>query len=146
MLAPLLGVSVKSLASELSERNGYVVLARGLGDAEVARLEVRDLPGLTFAADSVRKMTGGDDFQPLLGGVNAAGVGNAGIEGADNTLLAGKAGSELIALAPGGYSLPAEPAHVRAARAGEGLVLTIDEPLQVDLGRNLVDHLEGLRV
>lgn len=140
-LAPLLGVPVKSLAGELSERNGYVVLARGLGDAEVARLEVQDLPGLTFAADSVRMMTGGDVFQPLLGGVNAAGVGDAGIEGADNTLLAGKAGSELIALAPGGYSLPAEPTHVRAARAGEGLVLTIDEPLQVEVVKDLAAQM-----
>jgi cell division protein FtsI (penicillin-binding protein 3) len=140
-LAPLLGVAARSLARELSERNGYVVLARGVRDAEVARLEARDLAGLSFAAASVRVMTGGDVFQPLLGGVNAAGVGDAGVEEADNTVLAGNAGSALIALAPGGYSLPGEPTHVIPARAGKGLVLTIDEPLQVEVAKDLAAQM-----
>jgi len=136
-LAPLLRVPVARLAGELGERNGYVVLARGLTNAEVAPIERRDLAGLSFAADSVRVMTGSDVFQPLIGGVDAAGVGDAGIEQADNALLAGKAGSELVALAPGGYTLPGGPTHLTAAKAGTGLVLTIDEPLQVEVEKDL---------
>ncbi len=141
ILAPLLGVPKRLLAGELGERNGYVVLARGLKDAQVAPIEARDLPGLSFAADSVREMTGGQVFQPLLGGVNAAGVGDAGVEEADNPLLAGKTGSELLALAPGGLALPSEPTHVVPAKAGTGLVLTIDEPLQVEVEKDLAAQM-----
>ncbi len=140
-LAPLLRVPVARLAGELGERNGYVVLARGLTNAEVAPIERRDLAGLSFAADSVRVMTGSDVFQPLIGGVDAAGVGDAGIEQADNALLAGRAGSELVALAPGGYTLPGGPTHVAAAKAGTGLVLTIDEPLQVEVEKDLAAQM-----
>jgi len=140
-LAPLLGVPVARLVAELSEHNGYVVLARSLRDAAVAPIERRDLAGLTFASDPVRVTTGGQDFQPLIGGVNAAGVGDAGVEEAENSLLAGKPGSELVALAPGGYALPAKPTDVSASKAGTGLVLTIDEPLQVEVEKDLASQI-----
>jgi len=140
-LAPLLGVPVARLVAELSEHNGYVVLARGLKDAAVAPIERRDLAGLTFASDSVRVTTGGKDFQPLIGGVNAAGVGDAGVEEAENSLLAGRSGSELVALAPGGLALPTKPTDVVASKAGTGLVLTIDEPLQVEVEKDLAAQI-----
>ena len=144
-LAPLLGVPVAGLVRELRERDGYVVVARGLTNARLARIEARDLAGLTFAPDTVRVLTGGQIFQPLIGGVNAAGVGDSGVEEAENNLLAGKPGSELVALAPGGYSLPTAPTHVTAAQSGTGVVLTIDEPLQVEVEKDLAAQIVRTR-
>ena len=108
-LGPLLGVPIARLAPNWASRTGYVVLARGLRDAVVAGIEKRDFAGLAFVADSVRVSTGGDVFQPLLGVVNTTGVGYEGIEEADNSLLAGRAGRERVALAPGWYALPGKP-------------------------------------
>jgi len=140
-LARLLGVAAGPLRRELSEHNGYVVVARDLTDARVARIETRDLAGLSFIGDTVRVSTGGAVFQPLLGGVNAAGIGDSGVEAADNDLLAGKPGRELVALAPGGYTLPAAPTDVTPAKPGTGLVLTIDEPLQVEVYKDLAAQM-----
>ena len=106
-LGHLLGVPTARLTAELSERNGHVVLARGLDDAVVAGIEKHDFAGLAFVADSVRVSTGGDVFQPLLGVVNTTGVGYEGIEEADNGLLAGRAGRETVALRRGGTRSPA---------------------------------------
>ena len=140
-LGHLLGVPTARLTAELSERNGHVVLARGLDDAVVAGIEKHDFAGLAFVADSVRVSTGGDVFQPLLGVVNTTGVGYEGIEEADNGLLAGRAGRETVALAPGRYALPGRPTHLLAARPGTGIVLTIDEPLQVEVTKDLAAQI-----
>ena len=140
-LAPMLKVSVATLTSKLSERNGYVVLARSLSNQAVAPIESGGFSGLSFAPDSVRVTSGGDLFQPILGGVNAAEQGYAGVEYAYNYLLAGKPGSELAAVAPGGITLPSAPKDVVPARAGTGLVLTIDEPLQVETERDVAAQM-----
>jgi len=140
-LAPLLKVSPAKLTGELSEHNGFVVLARALTDSEVAPIEAASFAGLTFAPDPVRVTSGGGLFQPILGGVNAAGQGDGGIEYSFNALLAGKPGSEIAAIAPGGITLPAKPKDVVAARAGTGLVLTIDEPLQVEAERDVAAQM-----
>ena len=57
-LGHLLGVPTARLTAELSERNGHVVLARGLDDAVVAGIEKHDFAGLAFVADSVRVLHG----------------------------------------------------------------------------------------
>ena len=144
-LAPLLGLPVRRLVSELDQRDGHVILATDLRSSTVAQIEPRDLAGLSFVADSVRVTTGGDVFQPLVGRVNTAGVGYAGVEEAENTLLAGRPGHERIDLGPGRYALPAGPTDVVQARPGTGIVVTIDEPLQVEVEKDLAAQIDATR-
>lgn len=142
-LAPLLHQHVSTLAGELAEKNGYVVLARALTNSAVDPIEADGFAGLTFAPVEVRVASGGGVFQPVLGDVNTANVGYSGIEYAYNDVLAGRAGSEIAAVAPGGITLPAKPSHVVAPRAGTGIVLTLDEPLQVETERAVAAQMRA---
>ena len=136
-LAPLLNEPASTLAPLLHERNGYVVLAREVTAATKARIAALGLPGIAFLDDTLRVSPGGSLFQPLLGGVNYAGHGDASLEYEYDHLLSGTPGSEIVAEAPGGLALPAGAREVVAPKQGTGLVLTIDEPLQLEVTRDL---------
>jgi cell division protein FtsI (penicillin-binding protein 3) len=142
-LAPLLHLRASALARELSERNGYVVIARMLTDNAVDRVEAGAFAGLSFLPVEERVTPGDDVFQPVLGDVNTANVGYSGIEYADNSILAGQPGSEVAAVAPGGITLPTKPTDVRAPSAGTGVVLTLDEPLQVETERDVAAQMRA---
>jgi cell division protein FtsI (penicillin-binding protein 3) len=142
-LAPLLNLRASALARELSERNGYVVIARTLTNDAVDRVEAGAFAGLSFLPVEERVTPGDEVFQPVLGDVNTANVGYSGIEYADNNILAGQAGSEVAAVAPGGITLPTKPTDVRPPSAGTGVVLTLDEPLQVDTEREVAAQMRA---
>jgi cell division protein FtsI (penicillin-binding protein 3) len=144
-LAPLLGDGVAPLAAELHEKNGYVVLARRVTPSVEARLSALDEPGVSFVDDDSRLDPGGSTFQPVLGGVNEPArvvQGDAGIELAYNSLLAGHAGSEVVPESPSGLVLPGKPTDVEPAEQGDGLVLTLDEPLQLEVTRDVEAEME----
>jgi cell division protein FtsI (penicillin-binding protein 3) len=142
-LAPLLHARVSTLARALSERNGYVVLGRELTNSAVEPIEAGAFAGLSFAPVEQRVTSGDGVFQPILGDVNTANAGYSGIEYADNDLLSGRAGSETAAVAPGGITLPAKPHDVVAPKPGMGIVLTIDEPLQVAAERDVAAQMRA---
>jgi cell division protein FtsI (penicillin-binding protein 3) len=130
-LAPLLGVPAARLGVELAEKNGYVVLARQVGSGLESAIANLAVDGITFQSDPRREYPGGTAFEPLLGGVNAAGQGDAGIEYADEALLSARSGSEILPESPVG-PLPGSPMDVVPAKQGDDLVLSLDEPLQVE--------------
>ncbi len=144
-LAPLLGLPAARLAVELHERNGYVVLARQVAPSLQASVGALDEPGISFVADDARLQPGGAIFQPVLGGVNEPdGIveGDAGVEEAYDPLLAGRAGSEVVPESPDGLALPGAPSQVSPAVQGDGLVLTLDEPLQVEVTRDVEAEMQ----
>ncbi len=139
-LAPLLRLGRQRLRPRLlSRRSGYA----GFGEAMEISTSTEStigklgLPGITFQADSQRVFPDGALFQPLIGGVNAAGQGDAALEYQMNHSLAGRAGSEIVAEAPGGVELPAGASDVVPPVQGSSLVLTIDEPLQVEVTKDV---------
>ncbi len=142
-LAPLLHLRISTLSSALSERNGYVVLARDLPNNAVDPIEEGAFAGLSFVPAEQRVTSGDGVFQPVLGDVNASNLGYSGIEYAYNDLLSGRAGSEVAAVAPGGITLPAKPHDVVAPKPGMGVVLTIDEPLQVETERDVAAQMRA---
>ncbi|HLN15336.1 MAG TPA: penicillin-binding protein 2 [Acidimicrobiales bacterium] len=132
-LAPLLGLPVDRLAGLLHERNGYVALARDVPLAEGAKVAAANQPGITLIDDSHRVVPNGQLAAPVLGATGAAGTGNGGLEYAYQHLLAGTPMSETLLESPLGVALPGS--HVTgasASRAGTGLELSIDEPLQYE--------------
>jgi cell division protein FtsI (penicillin-binding protein 3) len=143
-ISPLLGMGAERLAAELHQRNGYVVLARQVSSQTESELAALAEPGISFVEDDARLQPGGAVFQPVLGSVNEPdGVvqGDAGIEEADDALLAGHPGSEVIAESPAGLQLPSAPSKVKPAQQGDGVVLTLDEPLQVEVTRDVESEM-----
>ncbi len=136
-LAPVLHQSATKLAHELSERNGFVVVAREVSSSVETQAEKLGLAGITFQADTMRVSPDASLFEPLLGGLDYAGHGAAALELKYDGLLSGKVGSEVVPDAPGGVQLPGNATDVVPPRQGTGLVLTIDEPLQVEVTRDV---------
>ena len=136
-LAALLGLSVPALAAKLTEHSGYVPLAYQVGATVEQEIASLDLPYLTFAPDLARTDPDGNLFSPLLGIVGFSGRGLSGLEYLDNSLLAGTPGSEVVPTGPNGEGLPGSATEVVAARQGTSLVLSLDEPLQFEVTRDL---------
>jgi len=131
-LAPLLASRAASLAVELSRHSGYVVLARQVEPSVESKIASLAINGITFQPDPKRVYVDPSVFEPVLGGVYASGHGDAGVEYAYDRELSGRAGREVVPESAAGTPLPGSPAQVVPARQGSALVLTLDEPLQVE--------------
>ncbi len=141
-LAPYLGQSPAQLASLLHQHSGYVPLAKNLSVTKATKIADQGFPGITMVDGSEREVPNGTLASPVLGVVNAADKGAAGLEYADTKLLAGKAGSETLLESPGGVVLPGTPVTQKtAAEAGTGLELTLDEPLQYTTEQDLASEI-----
>jgi cell division protein FtsI (penicillin-binding protein 3) len=146
-LSPLLGVPAISLVPKLEERGpgaGYVVLASNVSVADAATMASDAFPGITLADTSARSNPDGALAESVLGGTFANGAGSAGLEYANQQLLAGQNGVEQVGESPSGVSLPFAPTVIlKRPIPGTGLELTIDAPLQYvteqALGTELVD-------
>jgi cell division protein FtsI (penicillin-binding protein 3) len=142
-LASMLGLSVPALRAKLSEHSGYVPLAYQVNGTLEHKVASLDLPYLTFAPDVSRTDPDGDLFSPLLGIVGFSGQGLSGLEYLENSLLAGSPGSEVVPTGPNGEGLPGSPTDVVAARQGTSLVLSLDEPLQFEVTKDLSQQIKA---
>jgi cell division protein FtsI (penicillin-binding protein 3) len=143
-LAPLLGVPAATLAPELHEHSGYVVLAKQVSQTDGQKISADAIPGITLVADSKRVVTNGNLAAPVLGFTNAADNGAGGIEFAYNRLLAGSAGKETLIESPSGVALPESTVADRVpSKPGEGLELTLDTSLQYESEQALAQAIES---
>lgn len=141
-MSPVLKVDPTRLTLLLSEKhNGYVVLAREITASQQSAIAQLGLPGITFATGSLRISPGGSLFQPVLGQVNTSNEGFSSLEYEYNAALNGKSGRELVAVDPAGSELPAGAKDVVPAQQGENLVLTIDEPLQNEVTKDVTAQM-----
>ncbi len=130
-LAPLLSQPAGTLAQALHRRSGYVVLSRYLSEPAAARLARADLPGITMTDSSERLAPEGDLAEAVLGGTNAQGRGDGGLEYQYQRLLAGRPGVAEELVSPLGSPIPGSGSS-EGGRAGTSLELTLDEPLQFE--------------
>jgi len=130
-IAPLLGDEASVVEPELADRStGYMVLDPTLAPAQGSKLQDLGLPGISISQTYEPIDPDGSMAAPLLGEVNAAGVGASGLEYQYQSILAGHPGSKVEAVAPSGVVLPGTVRTTAVARAGTGIELTIDQPLQ----------------
>jgi len=130
-LSPLLHISAAKLVPKLEEQNGYVMLSSNVSVVSAAILSKDQLPGISVIASSVRSNPDGSLAATVLGGVDNAGLGSAGLEYQYQQLLGGQSGTERVLETPYGVSLPTGRVVVlRRPIAGESLELTLDAPLQ----------------
>jgi cell division protein FtsI (penicillin-binding protein 3) len=143
-LAPMLQVPAATLATQLHEHSGYVVLAKQLAQSTGEKITADSLPGITLIADSKREVPNGNLAAPVVGFTNAAGKGAAGLEFGDNGRLAGAPGKETILESPGGVTLPQSPVSNQVATTpGAGLELTLDTQLQYESEQALANAIES---
>jgi cell division protein FtsI (penicillin-binding protein 3) len=140
-LASILGLTVSALRAKLSEGSGYVPLAYQVDGAVEQKVAALDLAYVSFTPDVARNDPDGDLFAPVLGIVGFGGRALSGLEYMDNSLLAGSAGSEVVPTGPNGQGLPGTPTEVVPARQGTSLVLTLDEPLQFEVTKDLSQQI-----
>jgi cell division protein FtsI (penicillin-binding protein 3) len=130
-LAPALGTSADQLLPLLSEHTGYVVLTSTLPTAKAAAVERLGVPGVTLSPTFERIYPDGSLLSPVLGGVDAAGKGDGGLEYEYQSVLASHPGERVEAVAPSGVPIAGTVRTVTAARPGSSLELTIDQPLEL---------------
>jgi cell division protein FtsI (penicillin-binding protein 3) len=142
-LSPLVHVPAATLAPELHQKSGYVVVARQVSQSAGQTISRDAFPGITLVADAKRIVTNGNLASPVLGFTNGSGAGAAGLEYGDNTLLAGTAGKETIIESPSGITLPQSPVTNRvSSKSGTGVELTLDTELQYETEQVLAGAIE----
>lgn len=118
----------------------YVVLARSVSSGTAAAISRMALPGIAMTPSYERTYPGGNLAAPLLGFVDtnpSTGLmtGEAGLEEAYNSLLAGRSGRVVYELGGNGQPIPGTDATVKAAVPSGNLRLTIQSDIQWEAER-----------
>lgn len=143
-LAPYLHIRAAVLARELRRHSGYVVLDANLGIAAGHRLEAQAFPGIVVLSSSRRSVPNGSIATSLIGGINAAGSGSAGLEYQFQKMLAGVQGVERVFASPSGVNLPnTRVSVIKKSISGVGLELSIDTSLQFVVEQALGEQLRA---
>jgi len=140
-LAPVLGLTVAKLRSELTEPAGFVYLARTQPDAVANAVTKLKLAGIYNLQEPKRFNPAGQLALPLLGEVGTDGNGLSGLEAEYNSTLAGTPGKLVEELDPQGGQVAGGLQEYQAPKAGSDLVLTIDSSLQYEAEQALAQAL-----
>jgi cell division protein FtsI (penicillin-binding protein 3) len=139
-LAPVLGMDQKVLADRLGQRShAFVYLARKVDDSTAEAVEKLGLEGIDFVPESKRFYPSGTLAGPLLGHVGIDNDGLAGLEVQYDKKLAGKPGELVVEQDPQGRRIPQGYSRLEPATRGNDLILSLDQSLQYELERALVD-------
>jgi cell division protein FtsI (penicillin-binding protein 3) len=111
----------------------YVVLANGISAQASNQITALDLPGIAMTPSYARSYPDGDIAANIIGFTgtdNGVLKGGAGLELADNALLAGQPGSEQVQTSNQGQPIPLAGSSIKPAVNGSDLRLTIVPALQ----------------
>jgi len=127
-LAPLLGETQASVLTKLSERRGFVYLARALPAKAAQEVLALRIAGVTGAPVMRRVYPRGSLAAQVLGVVGAEGGGLAGLEYSRNAALTGRAGERRVISDEIGQ--PVSISEPRRESPGKSLMLTLDTNIQ----------------
>jgi cell division protein FtsI (penicillin-binding protein 3) len=128
-IAPLLGLPLLPVLASLTRpHTGYVVIAHELPTVQAAAIAKLRINGISEVATIKRVYPRSWTAAQVLGGVNAAGVGDGGLEYFYNHQLTGRSGERRIVNDAVGQPIAID--NVRQMQAGKTLALTLDAPLQ----------------
>jgi cell division protein FtsI (penicillin-binding protein 3) len=139
-LAPILKMDEKTLKQRLSKRpSAFVYLARKVDSATAEEVRRLQLPGVDFVPESKRFYPSGSLAGPLLGTVGLDNQGLAGLEVQHDKALSGRPGELTVERDPTGRRIPQGLSRLSPATRGADLVLTVDQSLQYEVERALVE-------
>jgi cell division protein FtsI (penicillin-binding protein 3) len=138
LLAPLLGQTQSSVLTALSQRAGFVYLARALPERQAQKVLALTVPGPNGTRVKMAGITGtpvehrvyprGTLAAQVLGVVGTEGSGLAGLEYSSNSLLTGRSGKRRVVSDARGQPLSiSETSH---EVPGKSLTLTLDANIQ----------------
>jgi cell division protein FtsI (penicillin-binding protein 3) len=127
-LTPLLGESQGRLLTKLSERRGFVYLARALPARAAQAVLALRIAGVTGTPVMRRVYPRGTLAAQVLGVVGSEGAGLAGLEYSSNKLLTGRSGERRVVSDELGQ--PVSISEPRRVLPGESLRLTVDANIQ----------------
>ena len=142
-LAPVLREPEATLESEMTENSGYVYLAKLVTPAVAQAVQKLDLPGINLVPETERVDPAAPLASSLIGSVGADGDGQSGLEYQYNSLLSGRSGTLTDEEAPSGVVLPNAPSSGSQSKDGDGIELTVDEPLQYEAEQALTQALHS---
>lgn len=142
LLAPLLNVDEAELGGKMLGTSTYEYLAKNV-DGETFR-EIRELGiyGIEWEPVYQRVYPGGNSAASVLGSVDAAGVGNSGLEMVYDESLTGIPGEESFEIGPTGEVIPGAKISSRAARPGGTVHTTLHADLQDTVQQQLDEAVE----
>ncbi|MGQ0805998.1 MAG: peptidoglycan D,D-transpeptidase FtsI family protein [Actinomycetota bacterium] len=141
-LAPIVGVDEPELRVKLGQNDkAFVYVARKVDDDTAARVRELGLPGVDFAPESERFYPSETLAGPVLGFVGTDNNGLGGLESAYEDALAGHPGEVVVERDPQGREIPNGERRVAESERGSDLVLTIDQSLQFEAERVLVEEV-----
>lgn len=130
----------------------YVLLKQAVQVSTADRISKLGMPGVGLKATYARTYPGGDLAAGLLGFTDLRGklgeetlTGIAGLELADNSLLAGRAGREAVQEGASGLPIPGTQAAIKAAVPAGSLRLTIQADIQWEAERACAEQVRATR-
>jgi cell division protein FtsI (penicillin-binding protein 3) len=127
LLAPVLGMDAMELGAKLSVPGRYAVLKKDVTPEVKRRIDALNLGGYVYAElSSDRLYSNGTTIGSLLGGVDANGMGVAGLEQMQNKVLTGTDGYKVYQQGGGGEEIPGTVTESKPAVDGGNVQLTID--------------------
>src|SRR2546423_2536448 len=127
-LAPLLARPQDRLLRELSQRSGFVYLARSVPASQARAALALKIPGVAGTPVMRRVYPRGSLAAQVLGVVGTEGSGLAGLEYSRNKLLAGRSGRRRVVSDAIGQ--PVSITESNPVEAGQPLALTLDTNIQ----------------
>jgi cell division protein FtsI (penicillin-binding protein 3) len=146
-LAPLLQLTADAIQAKLATTRKFVYLARRVPTSVAQQLDKLRLPGIGKVAETQRSYVDGGVAgftlaSNLLGFTNDAGVGNYGIEGYYNKILAGQDGFEATVRDLANQPIVLSDRQRRDPVDGASLQLSLDGTIQVVAERALADGVQ----
>ncbi|MGH9315886.1 MAG: penicillin-binding protein [Thermoanaerobaculia bacterium] len=137
-LAPSLGIPAPAVEARLTQKRGFVWLARKIDPSAADAIRASKLPGIHRVADTRRFYPKGPLAASVLGYVGTDDQGLGGLEYLHDAVVRGKPG-EIIALTDARRSTygEAETAGGRPSQEGATLTLSLDSGIQFAAEREL---------
>jgi cell division protein FtsI/penicillin-binding protein 2 len=140
-LGPVIERDPNEIANALSERGGYVVLARNVPPSEADQAKKLGLPGIAFTDTWQRFYPGGQQGAQLIGLTGDAHQGISGMERQLDDALTGTPGHRVEVRDPLGNSI--QMLEDREPTPGRNVQLTIDRAIQDRVERTLAATREA---
>ncbi|MGP9694968.1 peptidoglycan D,D-transpeptidase FtsI family protein [Brachybacterium sp. AOP25-B2-12] len=130
VLAPSLGLTVEETQAKLTGTKGFAYLVKDVSPEVRDAVLSQKVPGIGANAISKRQYPAGEVGGNVVGFVGGDGKAAAGVERADDELLAGTDGETTYERGAGGQVIPTGIQETTPAVDGKDVALTIDQDLQ----------------
>jgi cell division protein FtsI (penicillin-binding protein 3) len=127
-LAPILGLPVSKVLSEVTAKGTYSVLAHKVDLPTAQRIERLELAGIGQDPDSRRTYPQGELAAQVIGAVGSENQGLTGLEAGEESVLHGTDGERRIVTDASGEAIRLETVH--EAEDGEDIKLTLDPAIE----------------